>query len=286
MCLDLKHKYCVSGEKAEKDFCTWLDKVHLLNEEHQHDIRHTTRVCEDVVGQMGRFPRMPTGSNSFAGPSANPLKDSIRLPVLTAEERALLNTHRGCYKCRQFYQPHGAHDCPNGFPDGKGYKMLTEADAQAVATKAPKHLGKPKAVAVIKDTDEDTSVSVIMPSVILSNGTDSEEECIAPLSVPHLQWSCVIDRPLVSSPILVKALIDHGSTIVLIDQMLVTQLGLHRHRLEKPKAVRMAMSGRGEQQNFSLTEYVKLSCMSPDSLFTSKTHDRPTEPKNPVITAY
>jgi hypothetical protein len=33
----------------------------------------------------------------------------------------------------------------------------------------------------------------------------------------------------------------------------------------------MAMSGGGEQQNFSLTDYVKLSCMSPDSLFTSKT---------------
>jgi hypothetical protein len=229
MCLDLKRKYRVSGEKAEKDFRTWLDKVRLLDEERQHDVRRTTRVCEDVVRQTGRFPCMPTGSNSSAGPSSNPLKDLsmlIRLPVLTAEERALLNAHRGCYKCRWFYQPHGACDCPNGFPDGKGYKTLTEADAQAVVTKAPKHLGKPKAVAVVNDSDEDTSVSVVMPSAVLGNGTDSEEECIAPLSVPHLKWSCLINGPSVSSPILVKALIDHGSTVVLIDQTLVTQLGL------------------------------------------------------------
>jgi hypothetical protein len=49
-----------------------------------------------------------------------------RCPPLTQEEIALLNKHKGCRKCRQFYVSHRGHNCPNEFPDGATYVPLSE----------------------------------------------------------------------------------------------------------------------------------------------------------------
>ncbi|KAG6326194.1 hypothetical protein ID866_12895, partial [Astraeus odoratus] len=34
-----------------------------------------------------------------------------------------------------------------------------------------------------------------MPLAVLGNGSDSGEECIAPLTVPHFHWTCLVDGP-------------------------------------------------------------------------------------------
>ncbi|KIK98411.1 hypothetical protein PAXRUDRAFT_24198 [Paxillus rubicundulus Ve08.2h10] len=53
------------------------------------------------------------------------------------------------------------------------------------------------------------------------------------------------------------------SPVVLIDQQLVNKLGLHICNLKKPLPVSVAMLGK-KKQELSLSQYVKLSCMSLD----------------------
>ncbi|KIN94860.1 hypothetical protein M404DRAFT_34636 [Pisolithus tinctorius Marx 270] len=123
-------------------------------------------------------------------------------------------------------------DCPNDFPDAKNYKVLTAADVKAACKKCAKPF-----TAVIEDElalkcshimeEEDTeTIAVVMPSAVLGDGTDLGEEYITPLSVPHLHWSCLLEGPNLTFPLPVKALIDSGSHLVLIDESLIEKLGL------------------------------------------------------------
>jgi hypothetical protein len=76
--------------------------------------------------------------------------------------------------------------CDNRFPDGTTYKPIT---AVTITAKKAKKAGKTIAVVEVVKT-----VAVVMPSVALGNGTDSDE-CIAPLTTPLLLWDCLIDGP-------------------------------------------------------------------------------------------
>lgn len=76
-------------------------------------------------------------------------------------------------------------------------------------------------------------------------------------------------RPCHLLPICVNALIDHGSPLVLIDEQLVSKLGLRICALPRAMPVTMAMSGEVKDP-FLLTHYVQLSCLSLDERFCSK----------------
>jgi predicted aspartyl protease len=152
-------------------------------------------------------------------------------------------------------------NCAKGFPDGAMYKTLT---ASAVLAKKQK---KKEVVAAVDIDNNTETVAVVMPSAVLGNGTDSGEECVAPLQTPHLCWDCLIDGPAISSPLTVSALIDHGSSLVLIGEELVTQLGLCHQQLTKPIPISLALSQ--DKDSFLLLQYVKLSCTSLDNVYTS-----------------
>ncbi|KAG2737970.1 hypothetical protein P692DRAFT_20760211, partial [Suillus brevipes Sb2] len=144
------------------------------------------------------------------------------------------------------------------------YKTLTAASVLAKKTKKSN-----KDVIAAVDVAEKQTVAVVMPSAVLGNGSDTDEECVAPLQTPHLRWDCQVDGPAVSSPLNVSALIDHGSSLVLIDEALVSKLGLRRRLLPKPVPVTLALSQ--DEQSFLLSHFVKLSCTSLDGQYTSRT---------------
>lgn len=59
------------------------------------------------------------------------------LPALTDAERTLLDTHKGCTRCRVFYAGHRSDTCPlkatGSWPDAETYRTLTAAMARAAA---------------------------------------------------------------------------------------------------------------------------------------------------------
>lgn len=165
------------------------------------------------------------------------------------------------FKCHRFFQGHTSKDCPNGFPEAGSYKALMATDVTHA---------KPQASATtVVVVDVDCTVAIVMPSAVLGDGIDSESKCIAPFSVPHLHWQCLVDGLSSPSPIAINALIDHGSPLVLIDAKLVEQLGLHLCHLHKPVPVSLAISGEGKNP-LLLADYVHLSCSSLDHHFCSQ----------------
>ncbi|KIK73954.1 hypothetical protein PAXRUDRAFT_20343 [Paxillus rubicundulus Ve08.2h10] len=149
--------YRVSGHGDKDDFRKWLGCIRMLDDERQLDIKLHNQAIEDALRQAGRtFSARVTSQSTTA--SSNAFKDgnklNQRLAVLTAEERMLLNANRRCYKCRHFFQGHTSHDCPNGFPDPKTYKILTEDDARASKSKA-----KPKPIASVEVTGFDDTMN-------------------------------------------------------------------------------------------------------------------------------
>jgi len=94
---------------------------------------------------------------------------------------------------------------------------------------------------------------------------------VAPLFVPHLYWDCIVNSELNDYPSKVHALIDDSSHAVLINDDLVTQLGLRRHCLHEPEKVKLAISPEKEKQEFELTHWVKLKLHNPSSFYSTQT---------------
>ena len=72
-----------------------------------------------------------------------------------------------------------------------------------------------------------------MPSAVLGDGSDTDEECVSPVSCPQLLWRCHANGPLVIHLLEVEALIDNGSSLVLIGEEPVARLGLRTRELPK-----------------------------------------------------
>ncbi|KAH7919023.1 hypothetical protein BV22DRAFT_1134155 [Leucogyrophana mollusca] len=138
-------------------------------------------------------------------------------------------------------------DCPNGFPNGDTYRPLMEHDALAK---------KPSVKKPITTVTNDSTITVVMPPAVVGDGSDSDK-CVAPFSVPHFFWNCLLSGPNSSSPIVVQSLIDNGLHTVLIDDNLVKRLGLQHCRLTKPTTVSVAL--QEDKVTYELLEYVKLS---------------------------
>lgn len=84
----------------------------------------------DLLSRLSDTPRTAKTSSSDGGNSPR-----RNLPKLLDSEKALLNAHDGCTRCRLFYTDHRSPNCPmtiaNTWPDAATYVTLTEAAALA-----------------------------------------------------------------------------------------------------------------------------------------------------------
>lgn len=224
---DLAANYHAEGI-SEPVLCKWVEKVRLLDEKRLHYVARQKEAVDTALraerAQAGTERKSsnarPFTKNQSASTST---KTFVHLPTLSDVERQLLRDNDGCFKCRQPFAGHTSNTCSKGFPDGATYKPLTAA---TIVLRKPKKDGSVVAAVEVEETTN--TVAVVMLVSALGNGTDSDNECVAPLQTSHLRWNCLIDGPTVSSPIPVNALIDHGSSLVLIGEDLVTKLGLRR----------------------------------------------------------
>jgi len=87
-----------------------------------------------------------------------------------------------------------------------------------------------------------------------------------PFSLGHLEWHCWINGPLVPEPVIVTTLIDNGLHSVLIDDGLVTRLGLRRRHLPSPQQAQLVMGN----EEVVFIEWVKLKTVSADNQWTAQ----------------
>ncbi|KAH9853865.1 hypothetical protein C2E23DRAFT_727672, partial [Lenzites betulinus] len=189
------------------------------------------------------------GKNAQASSTSTTTKTSTttsvaRVPALTTDERNLLNAHRGCYKCRRFYQNHNSSTCPHGYPDAAKYITLTAAHATAAKGSKDAH-SKSTVAAVIEEDDTacDTTIAAVYSSPaaattsgILGTGSDSDDsEYVSPFFARHTILQATILSPSPSSPSAsFPMLIDSGSPTVLIRADIVEQAGLRLRPLPTP----------------------------------------------------
>ncbi|KIJ05142.1 hypothetical protein PAXINDRAFT_53754, partial [Paxillus involutus ATCC 200175] len=265
---DLALDYRATEIAQELVLRKWVEKVRLLDDKRLREIAKQKEAVDAAFRAVNRTSdkRSTTGQAPKSGDNSKTPSNVkfVRLPALTAEERKLLQDNEGCFKCRRPFQKHTSRNCSNDFPDAKTYKTLT-----ADTISAAKGKNRSNAVGAL-DIEVEQTIAVVMPSAALGDGTDSGDECVAPLLSSHLKWSCLLDGPSLTTPLTIDALIDHGSPVVLIDQQLVNRLGLRIRDLKKPLPVSVAMSGK-KKQEFSLSQYVKLSCTSLDLRYRSRT---------------
>ncbi|EMD34478.1 hypothetical protein CERSUDRAFT_97734 [Gelatoporia subvermispora B] len=192
-----------------------------------------------------------------------------KVPKMSDEERRLLSKHNGCYKCRQVEQNHLLPNCPNGFPDPKTFTPVTEAN---IAEKLrAERAGKVAAVTSVEDTEEDDKENHITAAVLPSSVLEGPDTDKYVFTIPNMFWHCLVDGPLVNTPLRIRALVDDGSHIVMISQELVKQLGLRVRTRPTPLPSRRAMEAGGSGEVTYHQEYVRLRLKSLDSRFFSQT---------------
>ncbi|KAG2129139.1 hypothetical protein DEU56DRAFT_741575, partial [Suillus clintonianus] len=141
----------------------WIEEVKHLDDERLEDLASHKKIAEE----LHRSSRRNVTSTISNKPSSTYPKtynsSSPRLGSLTEAERTLLVNHKGCFKCRRFYVSHQSKDCTSGAPEASSYKTLTKADAIAAKPKQ-------KTVAAVGP------VGAVMPSSVLEDGSDSEDD--------------------------------------------------------------------------------------------------------------
>ncbi|KAJ7182697.1 hypothetical protein C8R43DRAFT_869173, partial [Mycena crocata] len=260
-----------SAAKAATTLLTWIAAVKDLDEDRQNDIatiqaqldlqRKSEKRKAETDGGNKHKKTTHDASHASAPLSSGSSSNRRNCPPLTDTEKSLLRAHRGCLKCRIPYVDHISKNCPTGFPNPDTCVPITESiclaakngnTAPAAAPTAP--AAKPPAVAVVT-TDDEFEVSLPTPP---SHRAE------------HLFWECLVDGPAALSSLLIRALIDHGAHLALIDDALVTKLGLRRRKLREPEPISLAMSDESSEPQY-LTEYVKLRLVSKDQAWVSNT---------------
>ena len=265
---DLALQYRSSDARTEVALRFWVKKVKKLDEKRLRDARILRETIE--MSLRPGFKNRPSSDPdrkpkpfTSGPPAGSPSSSSPRLPALTDDECKILRDNSRCFKCCLPFQSHTSHDCPNGFPNAATYKSLSLDDVKRLQKKS---IANKTSVAAVESEE---LVAVIMPSAALGDGTDSGDECVTPVSSPHLIWKCAVDGPSTSQPVTIDALIDDGSSLVLIEESLVVKLGLRRHSLPRPLSVGMALPSSRCGDHFHLDTFVNLSLSSLDFHFCS-----------------
>ena len=285
----------------------WIELMETIDAKRRKDLKRQRDYADEAIRNAsskrqqtsgGRAVR-PFGSTSLQQ-NTNP-STTTRCPRLTDAEKDLLSAHRGCFKCRRFYQSHSRNDCPNDFPSGENYRTRSLDDALRAqrnnnnrATDKGKQASQPskstssRVVASVQDaplnennsidSDNENAVYAVFgptaTSAVLGNGSFSEGDTsvsVPPLKSKHFVWKCNVDGPLVDFPVTTSALIDNGAHLVLIRPQLVAQLGLTVFDLLEPEQVDVAFDSSNKKKTKQLlTSYVRLSVTSTDGSFKSK----------------
>jgi len=217
-----------SSRTAETCLCTWTNELHKLADEHAHDNKHLCDHAEEILhaAKHQALSNNSRNANTFSSssrPSSYGNNNKTHLPKLTNDEHEILHAHQGCLKCHCGYQNHMTCDCPNNFPASSGYKTIT------LGTMKSHHslYGKPSSSMVESITtvsveagnmsDEHNTVSIIMPSSVLSSESEVEDDDVSiPHKSRHHQWHCQIAGTISDFPTPVNALLDSGVHVVLI----------------------------------------------------------------------
>ncbi|KAH9931400.1 hypothetical protein B0H21DRAFT_699847, partial [Amylocystis lapponica] len=266
-CEDIRHIADENVIKSVEAYRDWKDALIAADTKR---LRDRARILRLVGSRPTKTYSSPSNTSTGVTSTGSKGTSPARLPKLTEDEKSLLRDHSGCFKCRRFQVKHTSATCTNPYPDAIGYRTLTLADANGI---------KPKtAVAAVIDGNvvEADFVAAVGPgsplaqtSGILGSGSDSDdsEYVLAPLSVPHIPWSALINLPDFAYSDAMPMLIDSGSTTVLIRSAVVEQLGLRRWKLQQPKSMGNAWANKEEVA----TEFVKLRVSSPDFSWSSVT---------------
>lgn len=186
---------------------------------------------------------------------------------LTDADRTTLMNHKGCFKCRHYYTNHAANKCtiPAEFQnkeplsDASALKARpanlgpysppskVQVQVQKVAAAAPTfhhqlpaHIVAQMSALTVDEADPSPSTpsNAFAAAVLVEDDetsscvySDDSDSYVAPFSSPQIHWACLLDGPASFSSLSVDALIDNGSSLVLIDERTVAELGLRRRPL-------------------------------------------------------
>ena len=123
-----------SDAKKEKTLKTWINTVHRLDETCiSKNKRHHELIEETLTQHQSKRQAMEVNAlcnktngtnNNTSSATASSTSSYVPVPTLLDSKHTLLNEHDGCMKCRKFYVEHWSRNCPNGFPQGKGYNWF------------------------------------------------------------------------------------------------------------------------------------------------------------------
>lgn len=229
-------------------------------------------------------------------------------PKLLDMERKLLNDNKGCVKCRKFFVDHRAVNCPNDFSNPIRYKTLTQGNVdhakrprgKVAAVSASNTSTLPTSVLsnettvhpvaavlgmscnpvtyvtpnassileVTSDSDMSSSSFVSSLALLIPAVTTTPLKEAVPIHIPHLYWKCLVSGK--DFPIVFDALIDHGSSMVLISEEFIAKFGLCHKRLPEPYSAELAMENNGQKINIHFSKYVKIKLHDPSLYWSSK----------------
>ncbi|KAH7867728.1 uncharacterized protein C8R40DRAFT_1178713, partial [Lentinula edodes] len=177
-----------------KDFDTFTKAIQVLDNSRHRQLLLARQMAEHMIkSRPGSRAATPLSSSSAAntqsrhgGTIGGTSSHSGRLPPLTTNERRLLSENEGCFKCRSFFvkcrTSSNEHEFP--LPVGNGYKevMMSNVDSArklrgpAIDSNKKARTGPIATITVVDENNNDDMVASIIPSAVLGNGTDSEEE--------------------------------------------------------------------------------------------------------------
>jgi hypothetical protein len=91
---------------------------------------------------------------------------------------------------------------------------------------------------------------------------------VAPTHVPLFYWKCLAGSK--DFPVIFEALIDHGSSTILISEDFLSKLGLCRKCLPVPYSAELAMEKNGQKVEIQFSEYIKIKLHDPSSYWSLK----------------
>ncbi|KAF8219177.1 hypothetical protein L208DRAFT_1342593, partial [Tricholoma matsutake] len=252
---------------AITDFEEWMERLQLL----EQDLQARRAGWVSSTAKASNVLRDSSAPNIESSTSTPAITYTTPLKPLTDDEKTLLRQHMGCYKCRVFYAGHLGCNCTNPRPTLEDCKKVTAMKAAYDKIQAASQTTS-TTVAAIFEADavfEDSESNGDSDDFMDVNKVD--EYVTSPFTLPqHLHWMCCIDAPAICAPTPVEALIDHGSSPVLISSHLAKILCLTAKPLFKP----LSVSGAFTKSNNTLTplvltQYCRLSIQSPDALWHS-----------------
>jgi predicted aspartyl protease len=98
--------------------------------------------------------------------------------------------------------------------------------------------------------------------------TDSEVSGASP-APSHFLWDCLVNSSDSPFPIPIRALIDNGSGLVMINEATANQLHLECFPLKSPQLIDLAVSDGTTPTSTSLTHFVKICPVSIDQTWSS-----------------